>query len=306
MMRFEFNPMHSTQTLLERMPPMLETIKRPILMLALLFSVSAQAEDFMGGNSYFLVSESAGKGDFFADRGQGFQPLPAIPMNQTVLNVLKWVQFNQAPPRPTVKYNRNLHYGKWITISSNGNCLNTRGQVLVRDSQQAVQLNGGCNVATGVWHDPYSNRVIQDAAEIQIDHVVPAKNSYVSGAFAWSWQTRCAYFNFMGSRTHLLPVEGTENNIKGDKTPEGYQPPNRAYRCEYLANWLRIKMTWRLMLSENEARAISTSVQQLGCDPRLFMVRPSDLAQLRQLGQATAAACPAVPPAQRDNTPGDQ
>lgn len=275
-----------------------------ILLMAMLISSPSWAFDFLGGRSYFMISETPNAGEFFglANGNQGFQPLPVGATN-AALSALKWLEIKQVPPRPTVKYVREHHYGKWLVPDRARTCLNTRAQVLVRDSRQTVQYSGACTVAAGAWLDPYTNRVYQSAAEIQIDHMVPAKNSYISGAFAWNWQTRCAYFNFMGNRAHLIPVEGRENGVKSDKSPDEYMPPNAAYQCEYLANWLKIKMTWRLMMSVNEARAIAGMVQQLRCDPRLFALTARDLVQQRQLGQQTAAHCPTEPPPLKDLTP---
>jgi hypothetical protein len=162
-------------------------------------------------------------------------------------------------------YKRQKHFGSWIS-PQDGDCRNTRALVLVRDSEGPVTMkSNGCTVATGRWSDPYSGQDYTDAGDIQIDHVVPLKNAYISGADKWNQKRRCLYANFMGNPFHLMPVLGSENMRKSDGSPERYMPPNTAFACQYLANWLKIKLIWQLELSNSEKAAIENLAQQNRC-----------------------------------------
>lgn len=235
-------------------------------------------DDYIPGHSYLTVSDVSADG--------------------STLDLLKWDRTRAIPPRPRVAYDRNAQFGIWIDPPNDRTCLNVRGLVLARDSQRAVSPIPGqpCYVGTGLWFDPYTNRNYTQANQLQIDHVVPLKNAYISGGFQWDWRTRCAYANFMGNKFHLRAVESSTNMAKGDNTPVHFLPPNRAFTCEYLSDWLKIKMIWRLMMSEQEAIVISKVIQSSKCDPRQFRYSAAELAQQRRAITAAGALCPATPP----------
>lgn len=181
------------------------------------------------------------------------------------------------------RYNRAKHFGAWLRDHRDGTCYNTRAKVLIRDSSVEVSFaSNGCTVTEGHWADPYSNRDYRRAADIQIDHFVPLKNAYISGAYKWNWQRRCLYANYMGNEFHLLPVYGPENSSKSDKTPEGYMPPNRGYQCQYLAQWLKVKLIWSLGLSVSEKEAVEELAQTHHCTAAELSYSEADLAAQRR------------------------
>lgn len=195
-----------------------------------------------------------------------------------ILDLMSWVHHQERLDPPQVPYNRKFHYGSWVLDPRDGTCLNTRAKVLIRSSEIPVRMNSrGCAVVTGRWRDPYSNRYFEEARDLQIDHVVPLKNSYISGAWKWESDKRCLYANFLGNMFHLLAVNGPDNMRKGDRTPEGFMPPNPAYACEYLVNWLKIKLIWKLAMVPSEAQAISELVNENHCDPEILSMSFQEL-----------------------------
>lgn len=189
------------------------------------------------------------------------------------------------------KYNRAKHFGSWLR-NYDGRCVNTRGLVLERDSLGFVSYStDGCSVRTGHWQDPYAGRSYTDASDIQIDHFVPLKNAYISGASDWTAKKRCLYANFMGNEFHLLSVLGQENMRKSDQSPVGYMPPNQAYRCQYLSQWLKVKMIWALQLSSIETRRITELVKENNCDLANFTFAESDLIEQRRFIADNANLC---------------
>jgi hypothetical protein len=180
-------------------------------------------------------------------------------------------------------YQRQKHFGAWVVDSRYRTCFNTRAQVLIRDSSVPVQLrSNGCTVEAGSWADPYSARDYTLARDIQIDHFVPLKNAYLSGAYKWNREKRCLYANFMGNTFHLLPVYGRENSSKGDRTPEGYMPPNPTYQCQYLAQWLKVKLIWNLGITSSEKAKILNLVQNNHCSGGEMSYTAADLEQQRR------------------------
>jgi hypothetical protein len=165
-------------------------------------------------------------------------------------------------------YNRRHHFGGWVNEDSDKNCLDTRAEVMVRDAADpsSVQFRpDGCVVIKGLWHDPYTGTDFKTANAIQIDHVVPLKNAYESGAHDWEPPRRCHYANFLHNRFHLLAVNAHENMSKGDKSPERYMPPDTKFQCEYLHDWMMIKTIWQLSVTRAELSAVVQYLNQNRC-----------------------------------------
>ncbi len=209
------------------------------------------------------------------------------------VSLLQFKQVNQKFPRPQERYDRDKHYGGWINITKDKSCLNTREVVLKRssDPKEIETTKNGCRILRGEWLDPYTEQQFTNPRDIQIDHMVPLKNSYVSGAHLWSSEKRCAYANYLGNSIHLLAVSGEENQEKLDHSPEQYMPPNKAYHCEYLKNWLQIKMIWQLALSDDEVSAIKEWMLQSNCDGKDFVVSKADLLEQRKKIEAGIQFC---------------
>lgn len=194
------------------------------------------------------------------------------------IELLHFYEFEQKFPKPRTKYNRNSHFGTWIEGRNDGSCLNTRGKVLERDSKSKVTLGGarGCTVLRGDWQDPYSGNRFRSADDVQIDHFVPLKHAYMTGAYQWTKARRCLYSNYLGSNYHLLAVSGSENGEKGDKSPVEYLPPETGYTCQYLSQWLRVKAIWKLRLTPTEVETIRSEVERNSCKAELFQMTQAE------------------------------
>lgn len=162
-------------------------------------------------------------------------------------------------PHPQYRaYDRKL-YRHWI--DEDGNCRDTRAEVLARDASGKVTYadDRECTVKSGKWKDPYTGAIFTDAKKLDVDHMVPLKNAHESGAWAWSAKKKQDYANYMKTSYHLLAVSLSENRKKGEKGPDKYLPPLASYRCEYVRDWAKIKEDWELEMSEDEG----TAVQQI-------------------------------------------
>ena len=186
-------------------------------------------------------------------------------------------------PLPSIPYNRREQFGTWIYPKNDNLCLNVRGLVLVRDADAAVTYSvDGCAVVSGAWDDPYTARTFASAREIQIDHFVPLKNAYMTGGYEWDANKRCLYANYLGNDFHLLAVNGTENMSKGDSSPAEYTPPNKHYVCQYLKQWLLVKVIWQLRLTPFETESIRDEVQKNDCARSDFQMTAEELSSQRR------------------------
>ena len=139
-----------------------------------------------------------------------------------------------------------------------GSC-DVRDAALIRDGQ-GVRIDADCDITAGKWLDPYTGLTVRDPSEVDIDHLVPLANAWRSGAGSseWSAAEREAYAN---DPEVLLSADAGANRTKGDKGPEAWKPPNRAYWCEYARRWIWIKSAWRLTVNPAEKSALG---QMLG------------------------------------------
>lgn len=248
--------------------------------LCLTSSIAFAAADTPSEAGYFTIAET-GSAHFAADFMETtFETVTdAVAAAADELDTLHWVKHDAVLAAPKEDYQRLAHFGTWVNTKRDETCYNTRSLVMVRDS--AVRVTNSptnhCIVAEGRWHDPYTGNVYTKSDEVQIDHVVPLKHAYLSGAWKWNFKNRCAYANFMGNNFHLLSVQASANMRKGDRAPDAYMPPRRAYQCEYLANWLKIKLIWKLTLSKSETSAIAKQIVDNGCTEDDFSFSKKDL-----------------------------
>ncbi|MFM6928890.1 MAG: HNH endonuclease family protein [Bdellovibrio sp.] len=246
------------------------------------YTVDEQATNNLQSTSMNPVKAAE---DFFNQATQVSQEI-----RSQVISLLKFDHHAEEYGNVGEPYNRKNHFGGWLRDKTDGTCLNTRGKVLVRDSKTPAEISN-CLVSRGEWDEPYKGQVETRAQDIQIDHFVPLKNAYVSGAWRWNFAKRCLYANFLGNDFHLLSVDGHENMSKSDNTPELYMPPNEAYRCQYLQQWLKVKLIWNLGLTPPEKSAVESLIQQNHCDLSRFTYTVKDLEDQRRFMADHANLC---------------
>lgn len=147
-------------------------------------------------------------------------------------------------------YRREELFGKWE--DADRDCRNTRAETLEHSSLSPV--DDACTIQEGTWFDPYTGDTLTRAKDLDIDHVVPLKEAWVSGAFAWTREARVAFAN---DPEVLLAVSKGPNREKGDKDPARWLPPNEEFRGEYAARWARIKLRFRLSADADERKALA-------------------------------------------------
>ena len=132
-----------------------------------------------------------------------------------------------------------------------GSC-DARDAALIRDGRGEV-VTGGCTVGNGSWFDPYTGNTYTNPSDIDIDHFVPLANAWRSGARPWPAAKKERFANIP---LDLLSVEDNANASKGDKGPEAWKPPRRAYHCAYAKKWVNIKHYWSLSVTGAEKTAL--------------------------------------------------
>lgn len=140
--------------------------------------------------------------------------------------------------------------------------INTRHEVLMYSSVITPTLDcnrNRCMVKSGLWVCPYTGSILNDPSEVDIDHVVPLKNAYESGAKNWD---KSRWRAFANDEDNLLAVLASENRSKSDSGPDKWPHRDRweseEYWCKvYLPLFLSIKQKWGLELINQEANVAS-------------------------------------------------
>jgi len=152
-----------------------------------------------------------------------------------------------APADPQVGYDPSL-FPHWEDVDGDG--CDARCEVLAR--QRRDDLPG---LASGGWLSAYDGYSTDDPAELDIDHVVPLGEAWVSGAARWDPARREAFANDLDS-PELLAVTAATNRAKGDRDPASWQPSSDADWCDYASSWVAVKVAWRLTADRAEVTAL--------------------------------------------------
>jgi len=149
-------------------------------------------------------------------------------------------------------YSRDL-FPHWHIVS--GTC-DTRETVLKRDGTSVV-TSSACAATSGRWFSPYDGASWTASSDVDIDHVVPLKNAWISGASAWTTSKRETYANDL-TRPQLIAVTDNVNSSKGDKSPDVWKPPLTSYYCTYARMWVAVKYYWALKITSAEKSALTS------------------------------------------------
>jgi len=156
---------------------------------------------------------------------------------------------------PKTGYARS-QFPHWSDPDRNG--CDARNDTLKRDLTNITYKAGtrDCKVIAGQLLDPFSGKVITFSATkvvIDIDHVVALSNA---------WQTGAAYFDknkrsqIANDPLNLLAVDSKLNRQKGDGDAATWLPPYKAFRCEYVARQVAVKVKYGLWVTKPEKVAI--------------------------------------------------
>ncbi|RMZ79243.1 hypothetical protein DV737_g3519, partial [Chaetothyriales sp. CBS 132003] len=141
----------------------------------------------------------------------------------------------------------------WITQS--GEC-NTREVVLKRDGTDVVQDSSTCAAISGTWVSPYDGATWTAASDVDIDHMVPLANAWVSGASSWTTQSRQDFANDL-DHPQLWAVTDNVNESKGDDSPDQWKPPLSSFYCTYARSWVAVKHYYDLTITSAEKSALA-------------------------------------------------
>lgn len=165
-------------------------------------------------------------------------------------------------------YKRTL-FKHWV---GTGNGCDSRKSVIISEAIVKPKIESGCKLAGGEWLSIYDNVKVTEAGKLDVDHMVPLAEAWDSGASAWDAKRKEMYANDQTDPRHLIAVTGASNRSKSDQDPAEWMPTNKAYTCEYIANWISIKARWSLTIDSKEKAALEANLK--GCKATKIVVSP--------------------------------
>jgi hypothetical protein len=182
-------------------------------------------------------------------------------------------------------------FGTWL--DADDDCRNTRAEVLQAESTLPITVNSACTVKTGRWMSKYDGKRFTAATYLDIDHLVPLKEAWTSGAYAWSAQRRHAYANDTGYGASLIAVSVHANRAKSDQEPTTWLPSTTGYRCTYVRNWIAVKYRWRLSVNVTEKTVLARALAKYCTSLRVGKPGTPNLAALT--GERSSSPSPQQP-----------
>jgi hypothetical protein len=158
----------------------------------------------------------------------------------------------------------------WVSV---GNGCDSRKAVIISEAIVKPTIEKGCVIKGGEWLSIYDNVKVTEAGKLDVDHMVPLAEAWDSGASSWDDKKRELYANDQTDPRHLIAVTGASNRSKSDQDPAEWLPTNKAYICDYVANWIAIKVRWNLNIDAKEKNALSLSLKS--CKKVKIIVKPT-------------------------------
>ena len=183
--------------------------------------------------------------------------LPATNSQAAITDALTALNKLEVKGRAAKTGYTRAQFPHWSDPDRNG--CDARNEILKRDLTDITYKEGtrDCKVIAGQLLDPFSGKVITFSPTkvvIDIDHVVALSNA---------WQTGAAYFDkamrtqIANDPLNLLAVDSKLNRQKGDGDAATWLPPNKSFRCEYVARQVAVKSKYKLWVTEPEKVAIT-------------------------------------------------
>ena len=167
-------------------------------------------------------------------------------------------------PAPRAGTGPRVHRGVLPGLAGRGRRrLQHGGRSLVAEACDHRGSGRSCSLTGGRWRSPYDGKYRTRSGTLVVDHVVPLREAWRSGARAGG--PRCA-----GSSptTSATPRPWWRSPRRRRRAKAGREPqdwlPRPAYRCTYVADWVAVKWRWRLAVDPAERRFLTRTLRGCG------------------------------------------
>jgi hypothetical protein len=111
-----------------------------------------------------------------------------------------------------------------------------------------------------VLADKYTGKTInfvrgqKTSTLVQVDHLIALSDAYQTGAQQLTAEQRKQLAN---DPINLMAADGPTNGSKSDSNAASWLPPNKSFRCEYVAKQTLVKSKYNLWMIEAEKAKIT-------------------------------------------------
>ena len=181
------------------------------------------------------------------------------------MDVLELIEVKGRAPK--TGYSREEFYSGWPTAEG----CSLRQRILKREFGETAVLDG-CNVVAGEFDEPYTGEHMvftersQISSGVQIDHVVALSDAWQKGAQYMEYEVRNAMAT---DPLNLLAVDASANSKKSDGDAATWLPPNKKFRCQYVARQVSVKYKYGLWITAAEKEAILRVLENCPKEPAI-------------------------------------
>ncbi|MBQ6147677.1 HNH endonuclease [Candidatus Saccharibacteria bacterium] len=169
---------------------------------------------------------------------------------------------------PKTGYSREEFYNSWPSVDG----CSLRQRIIKRELGDSAVLSSedNCTVISGEYDEPYtgSHLVFYQKSDlssgVQIDHVVALSDAWQKGARELSKEER---YSLATDPLNLLAVDSKTNMGKSDGDASTWLPPNKKFRCQYVARQISVKYKYSLWISAAEKSTMKTVLETCPKEP---------------------------------------
>ena len=169
---------------------------------------------------------------------------------------------------PKTGYSRDEFYSSWPTVDG----CNLRQRIIKREFGDTANfaLDDSCTVISGEYDEPYTgeHKIFNVKKEIsdgvQIDHIVALSDAWQKGAQNLTKDER---YSLATDPLNLLAVDSSTNQDKSDGDAATWLPPNKKFRCQYVARQVSVKYKYSLWVTDAEKTAIENVLKNCPNEP---------------------------------------
>jgi len=169
---------------------------------------------------------------------------------------------------PKTGYDRaEQFYKSWPSI----NGCSLRQMIIRRElGDTATLADDGCTVVSGSFVEPYTGNQMtfyqksDFSQKIQIDHIVALSDAWQKGA---QQKTKDERYALATDPLNLIAVDSAANKQKSDGDAATWLPPNKTFRCQYVARQVSVKYKYGLWVTQAERDAIISVLQNCPREP---------------------------------------
>ena len=205
--------------------------------------------------------ETAPAAEAPASANEGSQP--ATVAENSALAILAKLEIKGRAPK--TGYKRTEFYDGWPNI----NGCSLRQIIIKRELGDSAKLNG-CDVISGEFTEPYTGKIFTATTKadfskgIQIDHIVALSDAWQKGA---QYKTKEERYNLATDPLNLIAADASANQQKSDGDAATWLPPNKSFRCQYVARQVSVKFKYGLWVTQAEHDAIAKVLETCPNEP---------------------------------------